>query len=237
MADKLHFPLKATDRILGHQISSSPKSISGKHNAYSTWTMALPAGEEILSKFAPPPEPIASFGKVLGDRRTLYKYLNPAIMGLTTISRTTESTTCGVYVLDGGKGSVLYHAVVPSVNGACNVKAVMAENWLAYIYYDDEVASAVQAKGYRAVSVEFYEGKQINDKTRRWAVFSFLLWCGVNVRGSSEASIYSNTSANVQIYQQGFVFPNEVTTVITSKTKFGMATKDLIGRKLFLTSS
>lgn len=46
---------------------------------------------------------------------------------------------------------------------------------------------------------------------------------------SSEASIYSNTSANVQIYQQGFVFPYEVTTMTTSKTKFGIATKDLIG--------
>ena len=43
----------------------------------------------------------------------------------------------------------------------------MAENWLTYIYYDDEIASAVQAKGHRVVSVEFYEGKQINDKTRR----------------------------------------------------------------------
>ncbi|KLO18736.1 DUF1620-domain-containing protein [Schizopora paradoxa] len=211
LASKLHFPLKATDRILGHQISPKPRAISGKFNAYSTWTMALPAGEEILSQFSPPSEPIASFGKVLGDRRTLYKYLNPAITGLITTSRGTEQPTCGLYVVDGGKGTVLYHAVLPSVNGACNIKAAMAENWLVYIYYDDEISSAVQAKGYRAVSVEFYEGKQINDKTR-----------------SSEASIYSNTSANVQIYQQGFVFPYEVTTMTTSKTKFGIATKDLI---------
>ena len=74
---------------------------------------------------------------------------------------------CGVYLIDGSKGTIVYHAVVPAQQGGCNVKATLAENWLVYTYYDDDTASDAQAKGYRVVSVELYEGNQVNDKTKR----------------------------------------------------------------------
>ena len=168
VVSKVHFPLKADDKILGHQVSTKIDERLKRHVAHPSWTLAMPVDEKILETFFPPQEPIASFGKVLGDRRTLYKYLNPAVMGFTTLSTASSPPTCGVYVIDGGKGTILYHAVLPSVNGGCHkLKATMTENWLWYTYYDEETSSAVQAKGYRAVSVEFYEGKQANDKIRR----------------------------------------------------------------------
>lgn len=117
----------------------------------------------------PSAEPVASLGKVLGDRSTLYKYLNPHLLGYITLASGDGGAppTCGVYLVDGAKGTIVYRSTVPSAHGACDIKAVLTENWLLYMYYDEELVSAAQAKGHRAVSVELYEGAGVNDKTRR----------------------------------------------------------------------
>ena len=75
---------------------------------------------------------------------------------------------CAVYLIDGAKGTIVYHAVLPSVRGDCDVKATLVENWLVYHYYDGEVGPN-QAKSYRVVSVELYERNGIDDKRRRCA--------------------------------------------------------------------
>lgn len=118
-------------------------------------------------------DPIASIGKVLGNRTTLYKYLNPHVVLVLTAppAFTTSTPHCGLYLVDSVKGTVVYQAMLPTEAGACNVKATFTENWLVYHYYDDEYQGSGQAKGYRMVSVELYEGKQIDDKTRRYACY------------------------------------------------------------------
>ena len=62
---------------------------------------------------------------------------------------------------------MIYHVSVVSTKGTCSIEAELAENWLVYGYYDQDFAGNHQTKGYRIVSVEMYEGKGINDKTRR----------------------------------------------------------------------
>ncbi|KAI5117724.1 hypothetical protein M0805_006209 [Coniferiporia weirii] len=213
LAPKMHFPLLASSSVLGHQVLPEP-AFTGRFTAYSTWTLAFPPGETVLRTFKRPAgEPLASFGKVLGDRSTLYKYVNPSLVGYLTMARRADgkTPTCGVYLVDGAKGTIVYRATLPSAYGACNVHAVLTENWLLYMYYDEELASADQAKGHRVVSVELYEGSQVNDKTK-----------------SSESSIYYNKTAEVSVYEQTFVFPHAVTALATTSTKFGIATKDLI---------
>lgn len=69
--------------------------------------------------------------------------------------------------MDGAKGAIAYHATVPSNDGTCDVHAALTENWLVYSYYDGDISSSSQAKGHRVVSVELYEGRNANDKTRR----------------------------------------------------------------------
>lgn len=110
-------------------------------------------------------------GKVLGNRTTLYKYLNPNVALVLTAppAITSNPPHCGVYLVDSVKGSVVYQATLPTDGGSCNVKAAFTENWLVYHYYDSEYQGSGQAKGYRMVSVELYEGKQVDDKTRRYA--------------------------------------------------------------------
>jgi hypothetical protein len=61
----------------------------------------------------------------------------------------------------------VYHASVPAAGGACDVQATLTENWLVYHYFDDEPPAVGQSKGYRVISVEFYEGNGPDDKIRR----------------------------------------------------------------------
>lgn len=97
-------------------------------------------------------------GKVLGDRTTLYKYLNPRLFVVT--SRDAERGVCGVRVVDAGSGGVVYHGEVKSVGAGaiCDLKVALIENWLVYHYYDEAGEKEGGAKGYRVVSVEMYEG-------------------------------------------------------------------------------
>lgn len=174
----IRIPLKSGPprrrRLTGHQIPSQVE-FTGKHIAYPTWSLPFPPGEDIHSVFARPTDPVASLGKVLGNRTTLYKYLNPNLVGVVTGPPSTapasDKATCAVYLIDGAKGTIVYHSILPSVRGECDVKATLVENWLIYHYYDGEVAPN-QAKSYRVVSVEFYEGYGIDDKRQRCASIS-----------------------------------------------------------------
>jgi len=184
-ADSLHFPISVeTDdgkfipgagttqrRLLGHKIQLNDQ-LSGKYVAYPTWTFSLPAGEDIQALISPFGSGGASksgavgFEKVLGNQKSLYKYLNPRMMVLLSLPHAPKigqgNGTCGVYVLDFGKGNVIYHAALPAVDGVCDVKVLLVENWLVYHYYGGEVGKVLggseETKGRRVVTVELYEG-------------------------------------------------------------------------------
>ena len=137
-------------------------------STFKTWTLSVPSSEVIESIVRPTRGPTASLGKVLGDRTTLYKYLNPHLFAMTTVPKSSPDAVCSVYLVDGSKGSVIYHASVTSIKGTCGIEAELTENWLVYGYYDEDFAGNLQTKGHRIVSVEVYEGQGTNDKTRRW---------------------------------------------------------------------
>jgi hypothetical protein len=165
IAGKLNIALRTGDvgqQLTGHKFSTEEQ---GRATAFATWASSIPAGEKILSIIPRPSGPITSLGKVLGNRTTLYKYLNPHLSAVTTVS----STTCGVYVLDIAKGNIVYHANIAANRGKgrCDLHATFVENWLVYVYWDEEYEGAGQTKGHRLVTVELYEGSFPDDKTRR----------------------------------------------------------------------
>ncbi|KAI0651032.1 DUF1620-domain-containing protein [Trametes meyenii] len=216
-APSLRLPLKSGPpgqrRLSGHQIP--PKvDFTGRHIAYPTWTLPFPPTEDIRAVFARPADPVASLGKVLGNRTTLYKYLNPNLVGVVTGPSASvpvsDRATCAVYLLDGAKGTVIYHSVLPSVGGVCDVEATLVENWLVYHYYDNEDGPG-QAKGYRVVSVELYEGHGVDQKTK-----------------SSDLTSLSNDTVSVSIYEQSYVFPRGITTLSPTSTSYGITIKDII---------
>ena len=153
--------------MIGHQISLSDDKT--RAIAYPTWSLTLAPGEDAQAIVSPTTRgPIASFGKVLGNRTTLYKYLNPRLF--TVLTATRAKAKCGLYVLDSMKGTIVYRTEVNANVGGCGVKTALIDNWLVYNYYDDGSTGA-DVKGNAMVSVEFYEGHGIDEKTRR-LVFS-----------------------------------------------------------------
>lgn len=179
LARSLHVPIIVDSphapghrRVAGHQFIQSPQ-LGEQHVAYPTWTLTVPPEEGVQSIVPASRGPVASHGKVLGNRTTLYKYINPRLSVILTTSHTVSPPHCGVYVIDNAKGSIIYHARVPASSsimspaGGCNVQASLVENWLVYHYYDPEFQAEGQAKGFRVVTVEIYEGKGIDDKTDR----------------------------------------------------------------------
>jgi ER membrane protein complex subunit 1 len=164
--------MKTSDHVL-QGFQSSPASVKeGPFASYMTWSMSVPQSEFVHSIIRAPDQPIASLGRVLGNRTTLYKYLNPHLFAVTTVPRSPTAGWCSIYLVDGVKGSVIYHVAV-AAKGTCGIEAVLTENWLVYSYYDDEYIGVGQSKGHRVISVELYEGNGINDKTRRSVAIIF----------------------------------------------------------------
>ena len=149
-------------RVAGYSIDASCKTAS------LTWTHTIPISDTISYTFVPASRahPVASYGKVLADRSTLYKYLNPHIVGIVTTSKTegTES----VSLIDSISGSILYHAVVLATPRS--LRAVLTENWLVYTYslHSDVQEETSDRRGEQVVTIEFYEGKGINEKISRF---------------------------------------------------------------------
>ncbi|VDB86740.1 unnamed protein product [Peniophora sp. CBMAI 1063] len=220
LQSSLHLPLRFGGSVTGHVLVPSTPVVDAtgeqitdkpKWTLASTWThtppQAWPAGELITNLIPRPQTPVASLGKVLGNRTTLYKLLNPHTFALTT----SAPDACGIRVLDGVKGTLLYHARLPKpTHGECDVQVSFVENWLVYVYWDPEYAWVGQSKGRRVVSVELYEGAP-DERTR-----------------SAELSSFDPASAQVTAYEQAYVFPHGVKAVTTSQTKFGVTSRDLI---------
>jgi hypothetical protein len=82
-----------------------------------------------------------------------------------------------------------------------------------YHYYESEVGggTAGGAKGYRMVSVEFYEGQKGDEKIE-----------------SSDLSSFSNDTINFMTLERAFIFPHAVTAMSVTSTKFGITSKELI---------
>ncbi len=81
----------------------------------------------------------SSLGRVLGNRKVLYKYLNPNAVALLT-SRSYQVSTkkhLTVYVIDSVSGSVLYKSSLPGAGIVDGVEPsiLLCENWLAVGYY------------------------------------------------------------------------------------------------------
>ncbi|EMD34983.1 hypothetical protein CERSUDRAFT_116509 [Gelatoporia subvermispora B] len=210
---KLRVPLRTgkpgARQLTGHQITLEPE-FTGRHLAYPTWTLPLPPSEEILALVPRTREPVASLGKVLGNRTTLYKYLNPHLVAVVAGSAP-PAASCSVYLIDGAKGTIVYQVAVPPVEGTCNVKVMLTENWLVYHYWDAESAGTEGAKGYRVVSVELYEGAGVDDKTK-----------------SSDLTAYSNATTALTVFEKAYVSPSGVSTLTTTSTKYGITVKDII---------
>lgn len=192
------------------------------------WSFTPAAGEQIADVSARPPhDPVASIGKVLGDRNVLYKYLNPNILLITTLAANTS--TASFYVLDGTSGALIYSTSHPGVDVSKPVISTMSENWIAYSLFSESNAithGATQVdrekvKGYQLVVSEFYESPHPNDRGS----------LGSSVNSSSiypPADQTEDILGIPYVFSQTFLIPGPISSMSVTSTLQGITTRSLL---------
>jgi hypothetical protein len=149
--------------VRGYAISSSA-SENNVFSAYPTWTLPLSADETIVDVAELQQGVIAAYGRVLGDRTTLYKYLNPHLVAYATVSKHEGAGT--IYIIDTTSGAIVHEASIPDVDVRTGIQVNLAENWLVYSYAEKEI-SGKSSRGQRLVSTELFEGAFPDERTNR----------------------------------------------------------------------
>ncbi|KIW70699.1 hypothetical protein PV04_02944 [Phialophora macrospora] len=129
-------------------------------NVEQTWILQPQPGFKIASAISRAAhDPVASIGRVLGDRSVLYKYLNPNIALLLA---TSDSRSMTIYLVDAVTGSILHTATHNGILSGNVVPAVLSENWLAYSFTSfDPMTSGISNQ---LVISELYESSAPNDR-------------------------------------------------------------------------
>ncbi|EFR00989.1 hypothetical protein MGYG_03990 [Nannizzia gypsea CBS 118893] len=188
------------------------KSILGWNTSKSKapmWEFTVPEGQKIIHATARPAhDPIASVGKVLGNRSVLYKYLN---RNLALITATGESTV-DFYLLDGVSGQILHTARYTDVDTTQPIASAISENWFAYSFWADTNEQSA-AKGYQLIVSELYESSLPNDR-------------GVLGDAANYSSISSLTMPHV--ISQAYMIPEAISNMAVTQTRQGITLRQLL---------
>ncbi|KAK0525706.1 hypothetical protein OC834_005067 [Tilletia horrida] len=209
------------------------------------WKLEFAPGEHIVDVLSASEDPVASQGKVLGNRKTMYKYLNPHARVVTTLSA--AQRTVGLYLVDGVTGKILFETQARNVDvdasAGKGVQAVFVENWIVAAYV---VSNEADPHSQRLLSVEVYEG---GAAAAERGVFE---WTGVfssfgrtsqdakktpmatataadaSAAGAGAGAGTEGAAAGLQVFQQTFIAPWGIRTLGTTRTKHGISTKSLL---------
>ncbi|KAI0475821.1 hypothetical protein GGR56DRAFT_639750 [Xylariaceae sp. FL0804] len=131
------------------------------------WTFTPPGGRQIVSVAARAAhDPIASIGRVLGDRSVKYKYLNPNTLVVAAVSDA-AAAELSVYLLDTVSGQLLAASTHEGVDAGKEIGCVLAENWFLCTFFGDYALrddASQTLKGYQAVVADLYESDLANDR-------------------------------------------------------------------------
>ncbi|CAD6933848.1 unnamed protein product [Tilletia controversa] len=230
---KFFFSLRFTTPSGIHGLEGFTVGAAGKSS--KIWKVEFAEGEHIVDVLSASEDPVASQGKVLGSRKTLYKYLNPHAQVVTTLS--SVDGTAGLYLIDGVTGKILFETKARGVDVSEGIQAVFVENWIVASYV---VSSSADPHSQRVLSVELYDGAANERGIFEWTdVFSSfgrtsqrasskktLAGALANATGASEEGEAGSTG--LQVFQQTFVAPWGIRKLGTTRTKHGISTKSLL---------
>ncbi|KAJ1335760.1 ER membrane protein complex subunit 1 [Microdochium nivale] len=130
------------------------------------WTFSAPKGFNIVNVASRSKhDPIASIGRILGDRSVKYKYLNPNTLVVAASDESTASLT--IYLLDSVSGQILTSSTFEGIDGSKDVTCALAENWFTCTFYGEYTLrdTPTQAlRGYQIVITDLYESEVSNDR-------------------------------------------------------------------------
>ncbi|KAL5359453.1 hypothetical protein BJX96DRAFT_148478 [Aspergillus floccosus] len=182
---------------------------SAKDSKTPVWEFLPAPGQKIIHATARPShDPVASIGKVLGNRSVLYKYLNPNLALVTAVGDKTAS----FYLLDAISGKILHVSTQENVDTTQPIASAISENWFAYSFWGDTIDRS-DAKGYQLVVSELYESPLPND------------------RGPLDsAANYSSIDPLPlpHVVSQSFIIPEPISHMAVTQTRQGITTRQLL---------
>ena len=185
------------------------------------WTFQPATGQRVTSVVARPThDPVASIGRVLGDRSVLYKYLNPNVVLVTAVSETAADAS--FYLIDSVSGSILYTTTHTGVDTTQPITSALTENWFAYSLWSDVLSTSTLSgsKGYQIVISELYESAIPNDRGPLGATDN---------SSSLEPSDVPNAEpALPHVITQSFLIPEAISHMSVTSTKQGITTRQLL---------
>ncbi|KAL3418839.1 duf1620 domain containing protein [Phlyctema vagabunda] len=186
------------------------------------WTFQ-PIGQKIIEIVARPHhDPVASIGRVLGDRTVLYKYLNPNNILVTAASETAAAVS--FYLLDSVSGDILYSTTHTGVDTSKSITSTLTENWFAYSLFSDAVPDTVEklplSKGYQLVISELYESDIPNDRGP--------LGASANTSSLEPSDIVNAEPALPYVISQTFLIPAAISHMSVTQTKQGITSRQLL---------
>ncbi|KAK4703822.1 ER membrane protein complex subunit 1, partial [Phenoliferia sp. Uapishka_3] len=190
-------------RLVGRQVF--------KGRAETIWTFTPPASEELHLVVPQQMGAVASLGRVLGNRTTLLKYLNPHLAAVVTLSPPTS--TAILYFLDTASGSVVHKLNLLDVDTESDVKVVLQDNWLLASYKVKGVPGGLT----KVVSVELYQPEEEGDiiKSSLRSSAKELRVLSRSFASPIELNVMGVTKTQLGITNYNAIFTNGVGQVIT----------------------
>ncbi|KAI1105990.1 DUF1620-domain-containing protein [Jackrogersella minutella] len=186
-----------------------------------TWTFTPPAGQkivEVASRSAH--DPIASIGRVLGDRTVKYKYLNPNTVVVAAVDE--QATSLTVYLLDTVSGQILTSSTYEGVDPAKEITCAVAENWFMCSFFGQyklRDAQPQHLKGYQVVVSDLYESDIVNDRGPLGDAVNYSSLDPVDQpSGPYLPSVVSKT----------FILSGPITSLAVTKTRQGITSRQLL---------
>jgi hypothetical protein len=192
-------------------------SLERKPSSEPVWSFAPPAGEKIASYVARPvKDPVASIGKVLGDRKVLYKYLNPNLVLVTAVVDSARSAS--IYLLDSASGQVLHTMSHNDVDTTRPIPATISENWFAYALTIDSTSGA-SSRGYQLVVSDLYESPLPDDRGPLGATSN---------SSTVQPSGSDGDAVKPYVISQSYQVPAEITHMSVTQTRQGITSRELL---------
>lgn len=183
-----------------------------------SWEFRTASEERIMNVVTRPAhDPVASIGRVLGDRSVLYKYLNPNIMLVTTVND--PKNAASFYLVDTISGAILYQVTHDNVDLTQPIVSLLTENWFTYSFWADG-SSGATSKGYQLVVSELFESGLSNDRGP--------LGNSPNFTSLEPSDIPNAEFPLPHVVTQAFVIPEAITHMSVTQTQQGITSRELI---------
>ncbi|KAK3934414.1 DUF1620-domain-containing protein [Diplogelasinospora grovesii] len=198
-----------------------PANGQSSSSALTTWTFSLPKGQRTVSiATRPTHDVVASIGRVLGDRRVKYKYLNPNTLVLAAADDAASTLT--VYLLDAVSGQILSSTTHEGVDTGKPVECAMAENWFLCTFFGQYTLRenpTQSLRGYQVVVSDLYETEEPNDRGPLGDAANF----------SSVDPIRSPTGVALpSVVSQAYVLAAPISALQVTQTRQGISARQVL---------